>query len=100
MLAGEICEGLIIGIVRGEEGFFAVEDGGILGVGVVSVGDVLGGEVDLGTDVKGGMGICVEVGVVEIGDAGFVEAEFDEGEGGVGWEDRSGLVFVGLEDGV
>ena len=74
---GEVCEGLVVWVVIAEEGFFAVEDGGILGVGVVSVGDVLGGEVDLGAGVKLGMGICVEVGVVEIGDAGFCEVEFD-----------------------
>ena len=76
-MPGECCEGLKVWVVRGEEGFFAVEDGGILGVGVVSVGDVLGGEVDLGAGVKGGMRIGVEVGVVEIGNAGFFEVEFD-----------------------
>ena len=76
-MPGECCEGLEVWVVRGEEGFFAVEDGRILGVGVVSVGDVLGGEVDLGAGVKGGMRIDVEVGVVEIGNAGFFEVEFD-----------------------
>ena len=100
MLAGECCEGLVVGVVIDEESFFAVEDGGILGVGVVAVGDGLGGEVDLGAGVKLGMGIGVEVGVVEIGDGGFVEVEFDSGTGGVGREERSALVLVGLENGV
>jgi hypothetical protein len=74
---GEVCEGLVVGMVGGEKGFFAVEDGGILDVGVVSVGDVLGREIDLGTGVKDGMGISVEVRIVEIGDGGSFETEFD-----------------------
>ena len=77
MLAGECCEGLVVWVVGGEEGFFAVENGGILGVGVVSVGDFLSGEVDLSAGVKGGVGISVEVRVMEIGNAGFLEVEFD-----------------------
>ena len=79
LLVGELGEGFVVGIVGGDEGFFAMEDGGIFGGLVVAIADLSGAELDLDTGVEFGMGIEVEFWVKEVGDFGEFVTEFDQG---------------------
>jgi hypothetical protein len=66
-LAGEAAEFGIVGVVRGNEGFLAVEDGGIAGARLGANADFPGVDRDLDTEFQGGVGVFVEVRIDEIG---------------------------------
>ena len=89
-----------MGIVGGNEGFFAVQDGGIGAAAVILLADLSGAEIHLGAVVQRRMGICIEVGVGEIGEFGLVQGEFDQGKAVGGGQVLTGGLFEVLELGI
>ena len=68
-------------IVGVNEGFFAVEDGGIVGGAVVPLVSFKGGEIHPDAALEGGVGIGIEIGIEEITDFISGKVEFDQGCG-------------------
>jgi len=100
LLLGEVAEFGVVGIVGGDEGLFAVEDGWVVGVAVGAAADCSGGHVYLEAQIQGGVGVIVEVGIEEVGHPGRLEVEFDQGEAlrqGIAAQGIAAAGFPGLQ---